>query len=388
MTIICSWCKKVLGEKPPRSDASITHSICAQCQKKLMAGNRPQNKNLSRTHLKKGSPEAKAWGERMRALRGKRTGKNPSASRRWVLWDRHLSKTSYGNFNTKRSALGVLETLEREFPNRYELMTRKAASLREMERAQARKHNPKGDYSGTLKLPTYIDRAVARVLYEGPKGLDWEWGRVMTTENKLHFANYLVNIHHPLAYEAGPPERRYKRFILEYVMPYIEKNPTRNRSRRNPGAAWHAQKRKESHSFDTQMRRGKKPTLAMFYHGKEVAHSESEMKARELGMNQPRHRQRRVSSDTYARNPIAVYTLGNPRRKKKTPPHANGVAGILYHRCLEVRAEKTVGGPGFKPGLYRHPFAQNSGVQILALDNGDLLLHSTRGKRLWGTEQS
>lgn len=373
MTIICSWCKKVLGEKPPRSDASITHSICAQCQKKLMAGNRPQNKNLSRTHLKKGSPEAKAWGERMRAMRGKR----------------------------KRS-------------------------------------NPKGGYSGTLKLPTYIDRAVAMVLHDGPRVLDWEWDRRMSPENKKHFHDFLVSVHHPLAYEAGTPEQRFKRFILEYVMPYIEKNPPRNRARRNPGAAWHAQKRKESHSFDTQMRRGKKPTLAMFYHGKEVAHSESEMKARELGMNPSASRRwvlwdRHLSKTSYGnfttkqqvlslydtlnrefpgryeimtrkaaslkemqrahtRNPLAVYGLGNPK-KRRIPSRVNGrvntsVAGILYHRCLEVRAEKTVGGPGFTPGLYRHPFARNSGVQILALDNGDLLLHSTRGKRLWGTEQS
>jgi hypothetical protein len=34
MIRICSWCKKVIGEKEPLDDKSITHSICPECIKK------------------------------------------------------------------------------------------------------------------------------------------------------------------------------------------------------------------------------------------------------------------------------------------------------------------------------------------------------------------
>lgn len=34
MVIECAWCKKILGEKPPYEDRSITSSICDECRKK------------------------------------------------------------------------------------------------------------------------------------------------------------------------------------------------------------------------------------------------------------------------------------------------------------------------------------------------------------------
>lgn len=74
------------------------------------------------------------------------------------------------------------------------------------------------------------------------------------------------------------------------------------------------------------------------------------------------------------KNPLAVFSLGNPPKRINA-----GIAGVVYNICHEIRAEKT----GFKKGLYRHPFDRKSGVQILALDNGDLLVHSTRKVRLW-----
>jgi hypothetical protein len=36
MIIQCSWCLKMLGEKAPLKDKNLTHSICKECQKKLM----------------------------------------------------------------------------------------------------------------------------------------------------------------------------------------------------------------------------------------------------------------------------------------------------------------------------------------------------------------
>ena len=32
----CGWCKKLLGEKAPYRDKSVTHSICEVCQKKML----------------------------------------------------------------------------------------------------------------------------------------------------------------------------------------------------------------------------------------------------------------------------------------------------------------------------------------------------------------
>jgi len=32
--IVCAWCGKEMGEKPPLGDKSITHSICPKCKEK------------------------------------------------------------------------------------------------------------------------------------------------------------------------------------------------------------------------------------------------------------------------------------------------------------------------------------------------------------------
>lgn len=75
-------------------------------------------------------------------------------------------------------------------------------------------------------------------------------------------------------------------------------------------------------------------------------------------------------SKKYRKNPIAIF--GNP-------PHGVNarVAGILYNEVIEVRARKT----GYKRGFYKHPFETE--VMLLALDNGDLLIHSKDGHKLW-----
>ena len=36
MIIVCCQCKKVLGEKPPLEDKSITHTYCPACLAKVM----------------------------------------------------------------------------------------------------------------------------------------------------------------------------------------------------------------------------------------------------------------------------------------------------------------------------------------------------------------
>ena len=34
MKIMCAWCSKDLGEKPPFDDPRVTHSICKECKDK------------------------------------------------------------------------------------------------------------------------------------------------------------------------------------------------------------------------------------------------------------------------------------------------------------------------------------------------------------------
>lgn len=57
------------------------------------------------------------------------------------------------------------------------------------------------------------------------------------------------------------------------------------------------------------------------------------------------------------------------------------VAGVMYNRVWEVQAEKT--GDHEHKGLWYHPYKGKSQVQMLALDSGDILLHSKAGKKLW-----
>jgi hypothetical protein len=77
-------------------------------------------------------------------------------------------------------------------------------------------------------------------------------------------------------------------------------------------------------------------------------------------------------STRYGKNPITL--VGNPSHEI----HAK-ISGVVYNLCHEIKAEKT----GWRAGLYKHPFSTQSKVQILALDNGDLLIHSAVGERLW-----
>jgi len=81
---------------------------------------------------------------------------------------------------------------------------------------------------------------------------------------------------------------------------------------------------------------------------------------------------------SYGPNPITVVGLANPQENPPRSVNAN-IEGIIYNRCIEIRAEKT----GYKRGFYKHPFSRGSQVCIYALDNGDLLVHSKAGVKLW-----
>jgi hypothetical protein len=131
----------------------------------------------------------------------------------------------------------------------------------------------------------------------------------------------------------------------------------------NPGAEWHEGMEHVAarHSRDAQTKEEK-----ILFKGVEIAHKDSKQAARRMRMNHV--------SRPLRKNPLAVFGFANPPARIST-----GIAGVVYNICHEIRAEKT----GVKKGLYRHPFSRKSGVQILALDNGDLLIHSSQGKRLW-----
>jgi len=128
--------------------------------------------------------------------------------------------------------------------------------------------------------------------------------------------------------------------------------------KRNPGAVYHEAEAVAEEATERRAARKGKVTQAAFHRGKAAAHRQSEAKARELHMN-----------------PIAVF--GNPGQRISAK-----VEGVIYNRCIEIRAEKTT----HKPGYYRHPFNKKSRVEILALDNGALLIHSRAGERLWGVD--
>lgn len=169
----------------------------------------------------------------------------------------------------------------------------------------------------------------------------------------------------------------------------------------NPGEAWHEGMEHVAARYGRDARSQEEKLL---FKGVEVAHRDSKKAARRMKMNPGQWRitdrkSRRTrlvgeaearayyGSDRYfvekvkksikrkmLRNPLAVFGFANPPQRINT-----GIAGVIYNICHEIKAEKT----GVKKGLYRHPFSRKSGVQILALDNGDLLIHSTRKVRLW-----
>ncbi len=35
MKIVCAWCKKSIGEKPPLADTEITRDVCPDCKTRL-----------------------------------------------------------------------------------------------------------------------------------------------------------------------------------------------------------------------------------------------------------------------------------------------------------------------------------------------------------------
>ena len=146
---------------------------------------------------------------------------------------------------------------------------------------------------------------------------------------------------------------------LGKVAPYTDRRPTHGICRaclakemkafpkKNPGARYHDAAAKVAGRYRKD---GTSPTERSLYAGMEIAHKDSAKSARSMKMN-----------------PIAVYN-----------PPAPKVVGTIYNTAIEIRAKKT---GSDLAGKYKHVFGKN--VKILGLDNGDVVIHHTGGKRLW-----
>lgn len=125
--------------------------------------------------------------------------------------------------------------------------------------------------------------------------------------------------------------------------------------KKNPGARYH---KEAAHVAARYRKDAQNNTEKTLYKGMELAHEDSARAAKAYGMN-PRKRMKK--------NPIAIYN-----------PPAPKVVGTIYNKAIEIRAKKT---GSDLAGKYKHVFGKN--VKILGLDNGDVVIHHTGGKRLW-----
>ena len=134
-------------------------------------------------------------------------------------------------------------------------------------------------------------------------------------------------------------------------------------SKKNPGKRWH----EEAAAVAGRYRKdAASNTERLMYAGMEIAHKDSAKAAQALGLN-PSEYQVVIKKKRIKKNPIAVYN-----------PPAPKVVGTIYNKAIEIRAKKT---GSDLAGKYKHVFGKN--VKILGLDNGDVVIHHTGGKRLW-----
>lgn len=77
----------------------------------------------------------------------------------------------------------------------------------------------------------FVTEAVNRELQQGAAGALWVWHHVMTAKDRARFDLWLVKTQHPLAWEAGSPESRWRRLIDRMVEQTKE---WRSRTGQNP----------------------------------------------------------------------------------------------------------------------------------------------------------
>ena len=63
--------------------------------------------------------------------------------------------------------------------------------------------------------PNYLFEAIRCFEREGNVGLDWLWFHILSPGRRKEFDAWLVADKHPLAYQAGSAESRFRRVIKE-----------------------------------------------------------------------------------------------------------------------------------------------------------------------------
>lgn len=346
MIVECSWCKKFLKEKAPLDNKDITHTICEPCMKKLTKKNPPID-----------------W-EHDPAYHGGQTR---------LVGPLVQTITRQGELYTliQRTVHGVKKA--KRFATHIEAL---AAAGIDAAKALVGKNPTKWEPPSPLTLIA-TSRSTKDQFFLAADGVVYVrtlsgWVNHGTLEE---FTTHAERHWKPLHWEKNPPLTFTVQCTANGCM-YRREGLTRKTAnqaatshlrtaqhdavivKENPGEAWHMGKMEEAEYSEKHV---KKPSLKDFYHGKATAHFESALTER--------------AGKRTRKNPLAVFGLGNPPKEI----HAK-IEGIIYRRCLEVKAEKT---GAWQKGLWKHPFSKKSQVSILALDNGDLLLHSAVGVKLW-----
>lgn len=206
--------------------------------------------------------------------------------------------------------------------------------------------------------------------------------------------------------------------------PYSDKRPTHGICqaclakemkafpKNNPGVAYHEDAARVAGRYRRDAASNTERTM---YAGMEIAHKDSAKAAQAMGINPRRPQPRKafhlydtltrkavetgktanemfdvISSQRLNRKRFVVVDEFYARVKKRRPepcianpiavynPPAPKVVGTIYNKAIEIRAKKT---GSDLAGRYKHVFGNN--VKILGLDNGDVVIHHTGGKRLW-----
>lgn len=318
MKVQCAWCKKWQPDKPG-PPGQVSHTICRECDVQLRKGDTVKMKNPRRyipPHPRKGSPEAMAWAKRMQAARKAKRRGNPGRDDYDDFYDaRGRAKYDY---------LGIAERIPLHAKKAKQFL-QKGDTHNALQHARAVLSLGAQGWIGTKPY-----RDAEEVMRQVGPGRNPGRYIISCTTGNCKFRKDGLNRRQANREAQQHMDRTHHDVMIE---------------QHNPGARWHEKEARSAELKDYQASTKGKKSLSDFYHGKAIAHRESELQAKHLRMN--------------------------PGSK---------VAGVIYNRVVEVRAEKT---GSFQPGLYKHPFKKNSHVKMLALDNGDILLHSTSGQKLW-----
>lgn len=73
----------------------------------------------------------------------------------------------------------------------------------------------KAEQNQLVNTPHWIDTGALALHDEGERGLAWHWDRCVTAVQKEQMDHWLIEIKHPLAYQPGTREFRYRTVCKE-----------------------------------------------------------------------------------------------------------------------------------------------------------------------------